>query len=402
MKLVYGPAQEVLHTASRRAQPRAWKLAVEWLISAGLHPKATRTTMRLAKDLAARMDYRRGIVLYDLAGTAERLGLSEATVKRHAAILRELGALVWLEHGSRRNLRLPGRAYTATATIYGAVIPAVYDTAMGIRVRGEGYEAALIGYTAAGRKLAVAARRAASRKRLAPPSRGSFCSRPADEVDGDGKATRTARASRSKSAKKSTLGRRITGALFQAADRLARRLRPLHAWTQRAKINELSWVLADKLAAGCTEEQVDAWLRDIAPAVLTGLDWRPDRPHTYIASQLLQEQRLQQDDVQRDADWSARSAPNTAAGAALQQVRLQEAGEEIQIPSTVVGLDPEALARFRTDAWASFKYAADPALVMTAYETLGPEMAVELYGQELVSLCLSLEANSNNRRIRLH
>ncbi|MEK8141762.1 hypothetical protein NKH18_01325 [Streptomyces sp. M10(2022)] len=60
-------------------------------------------------------------------------------------MLRELGALVWRRHGSRRNLRLPGRLYAGTATIYAAVIPVVFDVAMGHRLEGDGYEARVCG-----------------------------------------------------------------------------------------------------------------------------------------------------------------------------------------------------------------------------------------------------------------
>ncbi|MEV0784934.1 hypothetical protein AB0I52_18555 [Streptomyces sp. NPDC050423] len=128
-----------------------------WLAGAGLHPRATETTLTVARDLAARMDYRLGFVLYDLEGTAARCGVSTATVKRHVRVLRELGALAWHRHGSKRNLRLPGRPYTATATIYAATIPAAYDEAMGHRLDGAGYRARMAGVTDRGRALATKA-----------------------------------------------------------------------------------------------------------------------------------------------------------------------------------------------------------------------------------------------------
>ncbi|MFB7313160.1 hypothetical protein [Streptomyces sp. NPDC056192] len=154
---VLGKLQDVRYTRSRRAEPRAWTRSVVWLIEAGLHPKAGATTLVVARDLAARMDYRRGLVMYDLDGTVVRTGLSRATVKRHVKFLRELGALAWWRHGSKRNLRLPGRAYTATATIYGAVVPPLYDFAMGHWLTGAGYEGRVCGVTEAGRERAVAA-----------------------------------------------------------------------------------------------------------------------------------------------------------------------------------------------------------------------------------------------------
>jgi len=404
-ELVRGNAQEVLHTASRRCEPRDWLVALDWLIfEAQLHPKANRTTARVAMDLASRMDYRRGIVLYDLVGTASRLKVSEATVKRHVAYLRELGALVWLEHGSKRNLRLPGRKYTATATVYGAVIPPVFDAAQGHRLSGTGYNARVIGFTEAGRKQAVdnAARKAAGR-RLAPPSRGGYSRGPAAEVSGKEKATRGARASKSKPPKKTTLGHKVTATLFQAADRLARRLRPLHNWTQRAKISELSWVLVDKLAEGCTEEQVDAWLREISPSVAIGLDWRPSRPHAYIASQLRREQAARQADAQLQHDWANAAAPNAEFAAAVEETRQRTAStDELPPCDGLEDLDQETRKQMRAEAWAAYKYAGDPGLVLATYELAGPSVAHALYGRELVDLCLKLDANSNNPRIRLH
>ncbi|MDX3165970.1 hypothetical protein PV516_19470 [Streptomyces scabiei] len=403
-ELVRGSAQDVVHTASRRCEPRDWLVALDWLIfEAKLHPKATLTTMRVAMDLAGRMDYRRGIVLYDLLGTAATLKVHKATVKRHVAYLRELGALVWLEHGTKRNLHLPGRKYTATATIYGATIPAVYDAAKGHRLRGSGYEATIIGFTEAGREQAVAKAKAKAAKRLAPPSRGGSAHVTADVDGGKDKATRGARPSKSKPPKKSTLGHKVTAALFQAADRLARRLRPLHNWTQRAKISELSWVLVDKLAEGCTEQQVDAWLRDISPSVVVGLDWRPNRPHAYIASLLVRDLAVRQGDAQLREDWANTVAPNADFAAAVQETRDRQRGGEVQPDcSGLEDLDEETRKQMRAEAWSAYKYTGDPGLVLTTYELAGPQVAVALYGQELVDLCQKLRANANNPRIRLH
>lgn len=403
-ELVRGSAQDVMHTASRRCEPRDWLVALDWLIfEAKLHPKATLTTMRVAMDLAARMDYRRGIVLYDLLGTAAKLKVDKSTVKRHVAYLRELGALVWLEHGSKRNLRLPGRKYTATATIYGATIPLAYDAAKGHRLRGTGYEATVIGFTEAGREQAVAKAKESAAGRLAPPSRGGSAHVPADVDGGKEKATRSARASRIKPPKTSTLGHKVTAALFQAADRLARRLRPLHNWTQRAKISELSWVLVDKLAEGCTEQQVDVWLRDISPSVVAGLDWRPTRPHTYIASWLLRERAVREGDAQLQQDWANAVAPNADFAAAVQETRERQA-EDDDYPQCagLEDLDEETRKRMRAEAWAAYKYDGDPGLVLTTYELAGPQVAVALYGPELVDLCQKLHSNANNPRIRLH
>lgn len=145
--LVRGTAgQSIDHTASRRSGPRRWLRAVQWLIGAGLHPKANATTRRVADDLADRMDYTTGHVRYCLDEMAARLEVSRATVKRHIGYLRELGALAWVQHGTRINIRrvMGLKGYAATATVYAAVIPAAYDHAMGHRIVGSGYSARIV------------------------------------------------------------------------------------------------------------------------------------------------------------------------------------------------------------------------------------------------------------------
>ncbi|RIH58097.1 hypothetical protein D3C59_37350, partial [Streptomyces sp. SHP22-7] len=143
---MHGADQEVERTQSRQSGPRKWLRAVEWLIAAGLHGRANATTRRIAEDLAARMDYDTGHVRYCLDETVTRTGVSKASVKRHVGYLRELGALAWVQHGTRTNIRraMGLKGYAATATIYAAVIPAVYDHAMGHRIIGAGYTARIV------------------------------------------------------------------------------------------------------------------------------------------------------------------------------------------------------------------------------------------------------------------
>ncbi|MFD0621924.1 hypothetical protein ACFQ2K_03015 [Streptomyces sanglieri] len=116
---------------------------MEWLIAAGLHPRANATTLVIARDLGARMDYDTGHALYCLYKIVARTGISRASVKRHIGYLRELGSLAWVQHGTRTNIRraLGLSGYAGTATIYAAVIPAAYDHALGHRIIGTGYEA---------------------------------------------------------------------------------------------------------------------------------------------------------------------------------------------------------------------------------------------------------------------
>ncbi|MCL7382185.1 cell wall protein [Streptomyces sp. 35G-GA-8] len=300
--VVRGRQQDVVRTGSRRAEPRVWLRSVVWLVGAGLHPKAGPTTLVVAEDLASRMDFRRGIVLYDLEGTARRVGVSVATVKRHVAVLRELGALVWLVHGSKRNLRLPGRAYTATATVYGAVIPRVYDAAMGHRLSGSGYEARVCGVTGAGRERAVAA--AASKAKpvdnravdnsssacRAPHSPGRYHRSPEAEVESGSKDTSRERASRStasprtqKSNTSSDREPRRTAGQVRRSVWITRQVRARVNWTQGERLRRLEFVLRPFTDAGWDADTIAAELHSWM------LTWRPAHPAAFIRAQLAQQ-----------------------------------------------------------------------------------------------------------------
>ncbi|WP_326615319.1 cell wall protein (plasmid) [Streptomyces scopuliridis] len=300
--VVRGQQQDVVRTGARRAEPRAWLRSVVWLVGAGLHPKAGPTTLVVARDLASRMDFRRGIVLYDLEGTARRVGVSVATVKRHVAVLRELGALVWLVHGSKRNLRLPGRAYTATATVYGAVIPPVYDAAMGHRLSGSGYEARVCGVTDAGRERAVAAAASkanpvdnqavdnSSSAARAPHSLGRYHRSPEAEVEGSSKDTSRKRASRStasprtqKSNTSSGKGPRRTAGQVRRSVWITRQVRARVNWTQSERLRRLEFVLRPFTDAGWDADTIAAELHSWM------LTWRPARPAAFIRVQLAQQ-----------------------------------------------------------------------------------------------------------------
>lgn len=395
--LVPTAEQDVVTTGSRRSQPRAWLRAVAWLVEAGAHPKAlATTTLSIAIDLAERMDFERGIVLYDLEGTARRVGVSRATVKRHIKVLREIGALVWLQHGSRRNLRLPGRKYAATATIYGATIPPAFDHAHGHRLSGQGYTARHTGFTPAGRAQAIAAaRETAARTRREPPSRTNTTHSPIADLSGTSTTTRRARAAKiTKPKKKSVLGRTVTAAVYQTADHLARKLRPLHTWLQRTRIEQLSWVLADKAADGATLQQVHAWLHEINPVHYFGPHWRPAQAHAYVAAKLLQDATLARETAQRIADDARATPPTAEFHDALQSLR-DDAGTYVEFAeiTDIAELDASLLQQMRADACWRFKQYGDTDLVLTAVDGLGIPEASRLYTAQLVEACIRFDSN---------
>ncbi|MEU4265624.1 cell wall protein [Streptomyces argenteolus] len=302
VSVVLGEAQNVSHTRSRHAEPRAWLRAVVWLVDAGIHPRSGPATLAVARDLASRMDYRRGLAMYGLDATARRTGLSLATVKRHVRVLRELGALAWWRHGSKRNLRLPGRAYTATATIYAAVIPPVYDDAMGHRLTGSGYEARVCGVTEAGRERAVTASAARSSQgglpvdnlpvdksssgAREPHSPGRYHQSPEADVESGSNYTSRQRASRDidspapeKSSSKTREARR-TARQVQRGIWITRQVRARVQWTQGVRLRRLEFVLRPLIDAGLDADTIAAELHSWM------LTWRPARPAEYIRVQL--------------------------------------------------------------------------------------------------------------------
>lgn len=324
--LVVGGGQEVQGTRSRRAEPRAWMRSVVWLVASGLHPDAGPSTLVVARDLQDRMDYRRGLVMYALDGVVARTGLSRATVKRHAKVLRELGALAWWRHGSKRNLSTTAGEYVATATIYAAVIPPVFDKAMGHRLTGSGYEARVCGVTEAGRERAVAASAARSeahrprqsrtgRSRTAarhgacvpaargnhpvdngavdkplstgrePHSLGRYHRSPEVDVESGSKDTSRQRASRSTASSSpekgsSSGGGRRSARQVQRGIWTTRQVRARVPWTQGVRLRRLEFVLRPLTDQGLDADtivvELHSWM----------LTWRPAQPAEYIRVQL--------------------------------------------------------------------------------------------------------------------
>lgn len=312
-------------TASRRTGPRNWLRSVEWLINAGLHPKANQTTLAVARDLARRMDYSTGRVRYDLEGTADRLGIHRSNVARHAKYLRQLGALAWAQRGSRRNVKrllgLPG--YAATATVYAAVIPAAYDTAMGHQVIGDGYGARVVrDYrqmpdTRPSRTPVGPVDDASSdpvdnsaKRSLATPSLTSAtyggqvqmvggvtttATRP-NKTSPTPSSTATAKAGSNK--KRATiLGNAVTAAGMRLGDKLANAIRRTVPWTRNATHDQLRWVCADMGEQQWTEDQAVRFAVETGHQHAAGYAWTPDRPHRLLAAALRTADENQLEDV---------------------------------------------------------------------------------------------------------
>ncbi|MHC0432307.1 cell wall protein [Streptomyces sp. O3] len=392
-------SQEVVTTDARHATPRQWLRAIDWLVGAGLHPRANTTTLAVARDLAGRMDYERGLVLYDLERTAARLGISQATLKRHVRVLRELGALAWHRHGTRRNLHLPGRKYAGTATIYAATIPPVYDAAMGHRLSGHGYEARVVGVTEAGCRDAVETARAAARPAANPPA-GTSRSRHREphsptrhpharkaEVSGELNDTPRKRAPRRRT-RKATPWR---SPLQAARDiQIARQVRPLVTWTQREGLRRLAYALRPLIDAGLDVHGIAAELH------AWHLTWHPAQPAAYITATLRHR-------AKRDAQAplpAASVAPTTTFQDAIAEIVNREArdAETSDRTITVSGDGHAGLEQLSRTEVIDLRSAAaaDPGLVLTAIENLGEPQARRLYTNRLVDTVLLREYGGHN------
>lgn len=310
------------------------------------------------------MDYRRGIAIYDRDGIVRRTGLSRATVTRHVRVLRELGVLVWLVHGSRQNLAAPGKGYMATATIYGGVIPLVYDDAMGHRLTGTGYEARVCGVTPAGQELAVAAASARSDARhrgkgrtpqswgtdshgvpaprerepgpvdnpavdnscsggREPHSPGSYHRAPAVQVDSGWKDTSRKRATcptaprPSFKISRNSDGTRRTAGQTKYGINVIQQVRPRVPWTQRASLRELEVALRPRTDAGWDWPMITAELHS------WHLTWRPAQPAAYIRARLAQQATAEHQTAAAEVaeGWDEQAASGPLAASSPDLVR---------------------------------------------------------------------------------
>ncbi|MEU1134451.1 helix-turn-helix domain-containing protein [Streptomyces sp. NPDC005900] len=310
-------AQSVEHTASRRSGPRRWSRSVEWLIAAGYQPKANGTTLAVAQDLAARMDYDTGHVRYCLDEMAARLGVSRATVKRHTAILRELGALVWAVHGTKANIRrvLGLGGYAATATVYAAVIPPVYDHAMGHTIIGSGYEARIVidqrGQTQEAVDNPPVDNPGAEGRE--PPSLTLVKEEVQVQMVGGSKDTSQARPAKTRIPHQSSNinGRRRTAQDVKNAGKTVRMVRALVNWTQTVPLRRLEYVLRP-----LTDRGLDALhIAGLLQGMCAGLRWKPARPDVFIQSQLAADRRREQQRQEQEAQAARFEMENAPVGA---------------------------------------------------------------------------------------
>lgn len=254
--------QEIGTTASRRTRRGDFLRAATWAITQRLHPKASDTTLRVARDLAARLNAD-GHVAYCRDTMWKRLGISRRTLERHIAVLRELGLLVWALHGTRTNTRPTGSGEWAyTATIYAAVVPRAWDEALGHRVSGHGYHARHIGFTEHGRQLAIADARRRTRPshRRDTPSCKTNHPRPKAEMGGKKNNTSAPRSARPRPGRQHEIPEPYRASPQQAAHAVsvAAWVRPRVPWTQGEGLRRLAFALRPWIATGLSAADLAA------------------------------------------------------------------------------------------------------------------------------------------------
>ncbi|RAG85005.1 hypothetical protein DN069_13655 [Streptacidiphilus pinicola] len=259
--LVLDPAlHEVGSTDSRQLRhPADFLHAVNWAVAQGLHPRATATTVTVAQKLAAKIN-RDGHMAYARERLAAELNLSLSTVRNHTRVLRELGLLVWVEHGTRRNIlrtkNPTGRpaGYKATATIFAAVAPPYWDRAMGRTTTGHGYTARLIAVDALGRAYETALSQltrttsaAAVRERRCPPSVSGFSSSEKFRHKGGNNYTRTRETTPSPQPNHARRWTAVTPTKLAHLIAAAEQIKSSVPWLAKACPRRLAFQLRDRL-----------------------------------------------------------------------------------------------------------------------------------------------------------
>jgi hypothetical protein len=382
--LVRGAAQEVACTASRRSGPRRWLRAVAWLIAAGLHGRANATTLRVAEDLAARMDYDTGHARYCMLETAARLGIDKATVKRHVSYLRELGALAWVQHGTRTNVRpmLGLGGYAATATVYAAVIPPSYDHAMGHRIVGSGYNARII-VDLQGQQKPVDNPPVDNpgSESLAPPSLTVVKEESQVDLVGGFNYTSQARPPKNPIPHQSSQidGRRRTATDVQKASQTVRLVRALVNWTQSVPLRRLEFVLRPWTDRGWDGLRI----ADELNGMCSGMRWKPKNPVAFIRARIAVDARQQQELAQAVA-WEDSTAAREMADLASLAALFAPAAPEPEPERTD---DDRRAARMDWNIWPE----------VIAHFDDDELDAIDLYGKPLVDFAIEQHARLNRQ-----
>lgn len=269
VSLLVTAASQWLHATTGRIATCAhsWMQAVHWVAGSGLYtpsrahgPKWGPTTLAIAQEIAALKECRPGV-----AYLARTLKVAERTVQYHLGMLREAGLLVYRSKGTRIQ-GVGGRA-----SEFERIIPTAFDTAFGIRTVGEGATRRPVGAAPEHRtllgKLAKKATRKARRRPRRTRSRGqgrctpmqggtstvsstALTHLPSEAELASGEAESRPKKEASRGPKKlNKVGRRY---------QLARELKQMVPWLNRAAVPRLAWIVRHVADAGWTVLEVQA------------------------------------------------------------------------------------------------------------------------------------------------
>ncbi|MGW2739172.1 hypothetical protein ACWC4D_33855 [Streptomyces sp. NPDC001288] len=336
------------------------------------------------------MDYSTGHVRYCLDEMVARLGISRASIKRHISYLRELGALAWVQHGTRINIRsaMGLKGYAATATVYAAVIPPAYDHAMGHTIIGTGYSARIVidqrGQTPAQTPAQTPVFNSGTQtgpvdnspvdnpglEGLEPPSLTW------EKEDGKlkmvGGSNYTSQARQPKTPiphqnSSSIGGRRRTATDVQKASQTIRLVRALVNWTQKLPLRRLEYVLRP-----WTDRGWDACrIADELNGMCAGVRWKPARADAFIRARI------------------AADTARTELLAAQQAATPAMANEEWAAWINLCNLTQQTPERTQADrdyaqmvGWQQWQEVAD-------HYADDPDDAIDLYGVRIVQFALA-------------
>jgi AraC-like DNA-binding protein len=369
---------------------------VRWLIASGHHPRANTTTLRVAEDLGARMDYDSGHVRYCLDKVAARLGVSRATVKRHVAVLRELGALAWVVHGTKANIRrmLGLGGYAGTATVYAAVIPAVYDHAMGHTIIGSGYQARIVidqrGQTADPVDNSPVDNPGLAG--LAPPSltlvKEESQVQMVEGVNYTPRERASRRTDRLPHQKASSNSGSPDGHARRTPQQVAREIREtqlvraLVTWTQGERIRRLAYVLRPFFDRGLNAVEIAAELGGLC------LRGKPKQPAEFIRARVA---RQAQRDAAREYDLEHAVAPADSAAWQEYQANRQSFAALFGETTDRTDEDRQYARRYGWDQWDE---------IADHYDD-DPDDALDLYGTKLCSYAVGKAARAQEAYARV-
>lgn len=392
--------------------------AVHWVAGSGLYtpsrthgPKWGPTTVAIAQEISALKECRPGVDYL-----ARKLKLAERTVQYHLGMLREAGLLVYRSKGTRIS-GVGGRA-----SEFERIIPAAFDTALGIRTVGEGATRRPVGAAPESRtllgKLAKKATRKVRRRPRRTRSGGQGRCTPMQGGTSTGSSTAgthspsesklASGAAESHPGKQAQRGPRALNKVGRRYQ-LAKELIQLVPWLRGAAVPRIAWIIRHVADAGWTALEVQAIAEQETP-ILAGEARRPSGmlAHRLASLHLLyttperrqtavlawQESRIQEKARHTGYDDLGTGPKSPAARRAMDQAFAAIQKHLAPAEDIPANDGPLALEDFTRDEVIDMRAAAtkDPGLIFAAIDLIGERDTRRLYTNRLVDQTLALEA----------